>query len=1069
MHFELSPESFETQRTWVDALVESVTPTRPNKPSVTCTEARPSLTVPEHVLRGSKSFAARSWKSRASLHSLRVPSNTSNKENRSTHASDNIHPSRQSSEHLELPKSSVPVLGQIVGNGQILRPGAFRVRPSPTPSLRRKKVDAIVKAHGSPTHVRVTAGGRIVPSEQSPLCHPRYGYSAIKSNGGLIKFAPNHPMGKAQWTQATQNGFVAQDVDGRLCQIVDGNVMPLTEVDGALQLFMPAPNLNITARGSSSLVGTGSAPAPAPAAIPARFGPTGQGQRITSSSSNAPAPEPSQPAQLNALELEYTKLDHELKNVDKTEVLHGRTMGRAAKDALIGKRRELVLALDNVRKAMKSIRDPSPAVVASPVSPRVAMQKHQANSPTRNRLPVFLQHRHQHADMQMSIAPPQMYAPYYGMPQGPFIPYAYPAAPPSNPIYGQQPWVLPPATMFAALPTFDGSLSQASLPHSDSCNPAAQSEEAAQLPVSTSVVSQTAISETVPQTDGARSYADLHRVASPPISRALPITAPESKTATGLKSSLNPMSPVYRPGVGVLASSQQTQLTSIKDRAPTPLPSPHHLQLSPIHSVNSPIDTPGKKEALVHSSSIASFETADFFPRNTREYSTRRHEYPMLADAEDDSVESVETQRHDSKLDGLPITPDGSVNEALAVGGNVSDHISPGIKGPRAPPGTPVGLPSSTGHASLSLTMNGMDWSRQSHGNGNDDEPVPNRSANNLSPKSKRRDFLFVEEHPETLPSSSPEKDWRHACQDELCVTSSPYGDAIDFSNKSRDWVEGYHAGLSRDTPGFDRIGDFLEGYCEGLRNSKPGKPLEPLTGSPVKMNVRRPIAAPTAAVPSQQPERRAAIVARPSPAPLDTALQPFDKLKQAVFAPGNEQAILTPAADGPHVSENPFNLGTWAKNHIVDPNGQASSSHAVPAVVLDSFQFTARSSSVVQRRNAIAEGEKSVGPKNEALVVPRNAQQSSHIIETPLVVRNAANIPLPTSPTLSAKSMSTHAFSETGMRIGSMTSMDSNLYRQWPGNRLFSPHLEWKSASSVAQHAGLATGFFAHAQFDGT
>ena len=42
-------------------------------------------------------------------------------------------------------------------------------------------------------------------------------------------------MGKAQWTQATQNGFVAQDVNGRLCQIVNGTILPLNEVDGALR------------------------------------------------------------------------------------------------------------------------------------------------------------------------------------------------------------------------------------------------------------------------------------------------------------------------------------------------------------------------------------------------------------------------------------------------------------------------------------------------------------------------------------------------------------------------------------------------------------------------------------------------------------------------------------------------------------------------------------------------------------------------------------------------------------------------------------------------------------------
>ncbi|KAI7069589.1 hypothetical protein KC352_g42695, partial [Hortaea werneckii] len=205
--------------------------------------------IKEHVLRGSRSFAARSWKSRTSANSLRVPSN---KENRSTTASE-----ADRVPAAPVPSKGVPVLGEIVSKNQNIRSaaaaagGLWRTRQSPTQSMRARKIESLVKAHGSPPHVRVTAGGRIVPSEQSPLCHPRYGYSAIKTNGGLVKFAPNHPTGKTQWTQATQNGFVAQDMDGRLCQIVNGTIMPLNEVNGAMQLFMPAPNLSVTQRGPS--------------------------------------------------------------------------------------------------------------------------------------------------------------------------------------------------------------------------------------------------------------------------------------------------------------------------------------------------------------------------------------------------------------------------------------------------------------------------------------------------------------------------------------------------------------------------------------------------------------------------------------------------------------------------------------------------------------------------------------------------------------------------------------------------------------------------------------------------
>jgi hypothetical protein len=62
----------------------------------------------------------------------------------------------------------------------------------------------------------------------------------------------------------------------------------------------------------------------------------------------------------------------------------------------------------------------------------------------------------------------------------------------------------------------------------------------------------------------------------------------------------------------------------------------------------------------------------------------------------------------------------------------------------------------------------------------------------------------------------------------------------------------------------------------------------------------------------------------------------------------------------------------------------------------------------------------------------------------------------------------STSTYNPASNRISSMTSIDSNLYRQWPGHRVFSPHLEWKSASSVAQAAGLAFGYLHAGQYDG-
>ncbi|KAK4574486.1 hypothetical protein LTR86_001327 [Recurvomyces mirabilis] len=598
---DISPKTMESPSRWVFDLVD------------TPDSKRVLTDSPEHVLRGSRSFAARSWKSRASVPSLCVPSNN---ENRSTNASDNDRPA------APYIARAVPVLGEIIGNNQILRPPflGYKPGPSPTPSLRKKKIESLVKAHGSPDHVRVTAGGRIVPSEQSPLCHPRYGYSAIKTNGGLIKFAPNLSSGKANWTQATQNGFVAQDVNGRLCQIVDGTILPLHETEDGLQLYIPAPNLNITQP------------------VPAMIAPHMPSNRVVSAGSAVQAEglqEPPIMSQINALELEYSKLEHELKDVDKTEVLHGRTMGKGSRDALIAKRRELIVNLDKIRKALKSLREQPTSTSPPQVFGRKSM------SPPRNRRPAFLQQRQNQPTTMPGLQHGlPIYAPGFGGPPAapPFGgPYNFHTTPSPDLGFGGQSW-MPPPTMFMPPPPFDGSMSSTSLPY-----------PAVSLDMAPPVLQQPAANQMtdghLPQNDGARSFADLQKVSSPMHLRALPIKAPHS----AVKSSLNPMSPIYKPGT-VMLPAQDTRAVA--------------------KPVIKPVDSPTKTMHKVHSSSVSSLATADFFPTNTTDYSTRKYASGTIDQFED--KENVD-----------PVTP------AKATSGLTHAHPTP-----VAPPATPIdGVP----------------------------------------------------------------------------------------------------------------------------------------------------------------------------------------------------------------------------------------------------------------------------------------------------------------------------------------------------------------------------------------
>nr|POE74032.1 hypothetical protein CFP56_72336 [Quercus suber] len=1013
---DLSPHAWQQHQQWVDSLVES-----PSKAHVD-QEDHSALTLlqspTEHVLRGSKSFAARSWKSRGSGQSLRIPSN---KENRAANLQDSERPSF--SQHAS---ALAPILGEIAANNQnIIRTGPYgRARRSPTPSLKRKKVEAIVRAHGSPTHVRVTAGGRIVPSEQSPLCHPRYGYSAIKTNGGLIKFAPNHPMGKSQWTQATQNGFVAQDADGRLCQIVDGTILLLKEIEGALQLYMPAPNLNVTQR-TSSIV----------AASQSHMPQAGIEAPITLRPGNPIMPKPSVHAQINALELEYSKLEHELKDVDKTEVMHGRTMGKVSKDALIAKRRELVTTLDNVRKALKSLKQQSLATDV-PV-PSSALHDKRGSSPVFSRLPPFLQPRHPNQELSLpTTAPAAVYGHFLGQ-HPPFVgPYGFGPNPSPEPGYSAIAWAIPPPSLFAPPPPFDGSVSGITLqtqPASSDANATSEAERQQSAQVKTAK-SSSIHSDNV-ELMGVKTSRSPQRIISPPQFRTLPVKATEQKPAQLSRSNLNPMSPEYKP----LHDSPKKCTSSINMQSGRAEETPSLLPMDDIKDTGARSrdlprvaqnsqETVGPSTKNIHlqSSSVSSFETADFFPRNTHEYSTRQH---------NPGPNTIGDNDHNERSPGSSPEVVGANRELPGPSGAACKSRSG--ETPAAPPGTPVGRDAKGYTAPLPVIVDGSSWDRKA--------PVleapADREVHNVSPKAKRREWRFVEEHPDReqiAHFSSPTKEF--ACADELCVNNSPQ-DIMDFSDKSRDWIEGYQAGLNRHPVGSSRMGDFLDGYCSGLLKSSPSS-IGHSTGSPTKPVPRRPSPVPNhpracAVVPLAS---RVNAAVRPTLSPQDCKAESLHALKQAVLAPHNENAVLTPAADGLHVNEANYNLGAWAKQRSVSP----TLNKPLPSVALSA--------------EVCEHDEKTLG-----MFQAGNSKQ----LQPPSSATEAE----PSSPTMSAKSLASSnlpANSIEAHRVNNIANVESRLYRQWPGSRVVSPNLEWKSGSSVSHQTGLATGFFAHAQIDG-
>jgi len=1030
--------SFNIHKEWVlKNLLETPSPKRKHARDCSLTEDE----SPVHVLRESKSFAARSFRSRTHANSVNFASNKLNDENIAVFVDANQDPPPS-----VIASTKHQVLGEIANNGQAPRYGPWRHRTSPTPSIRKSKIEALVKHHGSPQHVRVTAGGRIVPSEQSPLCHPRFGYSAIKSNGTLIKVAPNHVGKTQQWISTTQDGYVAQDESGRLCQIVNGMILPLNEENGAVRLYVPAPNLNITHRGPSAgtpLAFQDSAPRDI--------------QPDESRSALSAAAQPTFAAQKNALELEYSKLEQELKDLDKTEVLHGGTMAKTAKDALFTKRRELVTGMDRVRKSLKSLRE-LPQSAQVPTSPK-AMRDRQSMSPQRDRLPPFLQRSRQ----ANSVSTPSMQPPWQTLGQPVFgqLPplqagasFALPNAMGSSAPFPTLPYQMPPPGAFMPPPPFDGTMGA---PFSAYPEPVATPAAATgSQPLANG---STHTEHTIPQQDGSSSASDV-KVASPRQSRALPIRDPETKQITNMKSILNPMSPVYKPSGGIRRPSdlprESTGQEPFDTRGPTPLGSMHTSKPVARASSGTGDDrsaSPAKKKVVVDSSSVSSVRTADFFPRNTRDYSMRKHEYPIPASDSEDK-ENAENYRDIDTGSQSPITPkrdlhNSNWNPDIPDGAFVK-YKSPQTESyaaPTAPPSTPISGSLGDEQRQPTFKVGGAAW---------DDQlqylniaQMPDRVAHNLSPKNKRN-YRFIEEHPSRYGSeenSSPGPE--HQCREEMCTTASPYS-TVDFADKSRDWIEGHQAGLYRKPVGSDRMGDFVDGYCAGLLKSQPVTTVSMgiSDGSPAKPSSRRPTPGPSQSV-LQQSDRitNGGHSARP---PMELSLNSLDSLKQAVFAPQNENALMTPAADSSNAEEPKYHLGAWQKRH--ENSGD---------LAMHKTTFPHRASSLAGSQYLQAppaSGRCDSGQDSFTQKGTRSAQGGQHP-------------QAPRAPTLTAAQRRVVSGpAHPNERVNSITSIDSTIHRPWPGTgpRVISP-FDWKTLSSVAHAANLATGYFAQSQYDGT
>lgn len=109
-------------------------------------------------------------------------------------------------------------------------------RPSPSPSIKKAKVERLIKEHGSPPGRRVTAGGRIVPTDFS-FANPSHYYPPWLQTQSFHATKQLQPNGLN--ISDLPNGLVGYNTSQKLCQIVDGQFREIKEGN----LYMAAPNL----------------------------------------------------------------------------------------------------------------------------------------------------------------------------------------------------------------------------------------------------------------------------------------------------------------------------------------------------------------------------------------------------------------------------------------------------------------------------------------------------------------------------------------------------------------------------------------------------------------------------------------------------------------------------------------------------------------------------------------------------------------------------------------------------------------------------------------------------------
>ncbi|KAF3000299.1 meiotic recombination [Curvularia kusanoi] len=282
-------------------------------------------------------------------------------------------------------------------------------RPSPSPSVKRGKAEQLLKEHGSPPGLRVTAGGRIVPGDLPPLgTRPSFNIY----NPQTLRIAAGNIM--AAQSQASSDATARIEIVGGQPIVVLGDRMfalPVVSNDSAMSAQTSVVNEPLPKQ--STEVGAISTQGALP------------GLALTHSH---PSQTPFEGMDLATLKNQQAVKKQELRTVEQTEVLQSGHQSETWRANMIEKKKSLIVELDTLRKQIATIES-DPAVVhqtpsATPVD-------------TVSALPPYMPSYQQPLPQPVYGYPPaNPYAPVmmYPAPMGTFGTFPGPNPSPLNPL-----------------------------------------------------------------------------------------------------------------------------------------------------------------------------------------------------------------------------------------------------------------------------------------------------------------------------------------------------------------------------------------------------------------------------------------------------------------------------------------------------------------------------------------------------------------------------------------------------------------------------------------------------------